>query len=99
VAKQEVVIMNFEEWWNVSGASVIHKEPKDAARDAWQSAYMQASAEMRDYIIDDVDYAEQDAVLEVDGVNLYFQFEKQATLKEAVKYFKRELNKLRKSDG
>ena len=37
--------MNFETWWNLSGASVIHKEPKDAARDAWQAAYMQACAD------------------------------------------------------
>ena len=85
--------MNFETWWNLSGASVVHKEPKDAARDAWQSAYMQASSEFRDYRICDVDYAEQDAILEVDGVRLYFQFEKQATLKQAIKYFKRELSK------
>ena len=34
--------MEFEEWWNISGGGVIHKDPKDAARDAWQSAYMQA---------------------------------------------------------
>ena len=38
--------MTFEEWWNLSGASVTHKEPKDAARDAWQAAYMQACADM-----------------------------------------------------
>ena len=31
--------MTFEEWWNLSGASVIHKEPKDAARDAWEAAF------------------------------------------------------------
>ena len=83
--------MTFEEWWNLSGASVIHKEPKDAARDAWQAAYMQASAEMRGYTIHDIDYAENDAVLEVDGTNLYFQFSKEATLAEAVKYLKKEL--------
>ena len=29
--------MNFEEWWNLSGANVIHKVPKDAARDAWNA--------------------------------------------------------------
>jgi hypothetical protein len=28
--------MTFEEWWNISGGGVIHKDPKDAARDAWQ---------------------------------------------------------------
>ena len=82
--------MNFEEWFKTTTYT-----DRDCARDAWQSAYMQASSEFRDYSIDDVDYAEQDAVLDVDGINLYFQFEKQATLKEAVKYFKRELNKLR----
>lgn len=38
--------MNFEEWWNISGGSVVHKDPKEAARDAWQSAYMQACADM-----------------------------------------------------
>jgi len=86
--------MTFEEWWEKQGGeSYGDSTHKAAARDAWQSAYMQASSEFRDYIIDDVDYAEQDAVLDVDGINLYFQFEKQATLKEAIKYFKRELSK------
>ena len=47
--------MNFETWWNLSGASVIHKEPKDAARDAWQ--YQQERIEKLLDLLDDIDTA------------------------------------------
>jgi hypothetical protein len=45
---------------------------------------------MTDYTIDDIDYAEQDAVLEVDGINVYFQFSKEPTLAEAIAYLKKD---------
>jgi hypothetical protein len=85
--------MTFEEYYASTIGAVGSDCPDIMAKWAWQAAYMQASSEMRGYTIDDVDYAENDAVLEVDGITLYFQFDKEATLKEAIKYFRKEIAK------
>ena len=31
--------MTFEEWWDLSGGGVIHKDPKESARAAWDTAF------------------------------------------------------------
>ena len=45
-----------------------------------------------------IDYWEQDAVLEVGDLKVYFQFSKEPTLREAIQYLVKELGKERKSD-
>jgi len=52
--------MNFETWWNLSGASVIHKEPKDAARDAWHSGLQEGVDRMFTLYAIQAEQAEQE---------------------------------------
>lgn len=56
--------MNFETWWNLSGASVIHKEPKDAARDAWdcQQERIDELNECLEQALSDLKYWEEKAI-------------------------------------
>ena len=50
------------------------------------------------YTITYLDYWEQDAVLEIGDLRVYFQFSKEPTLREAIQYLVKELDKRRKSD-
>jgi hypothetical protein len=50
------------------------------------------------YTITYIDYWEQDAVLEIGDLRVYFQFSKEPTLREAIQYLVKELDKRRKSD-
>ena len=51
------------------------------------------------YAITYIDYWEQDAVLEIGDLRVYFQFSKEPTLREAIQYLVKELDKRRMSDA
>ena len=49
--------------------------------------------EAEEYVITYIDYAEMDATLEVQDMQVYFQFNKEPTLYEAVMYLVKEAEK------